>query len=95
MKEWKKEAASGSLPFAKKYTRRRRETLTPHRKVRISSSASAHQAHFSTFSTHPSNSPSFTRIDTTNREEALRRALKSVSVRKDPHPLFSITYGLF
>ncbi len=95
MKECKKEAASGSLPVAEKYARRGRSTLTPRRKARISSSASAHEANFSTFSAHSSNAPSFTRIPLANREETLRGGLKSVSVRKDPHPLFSITYGWF
>jgi hypothetical protein len=53
----------------------------------------AHESHFWAFSAHSSNAPSFTRIALTNREETLRGVLKSVSVRKDPHPLFSITYG--
>ena len=95
MKEWKKEAANGSSPFAEKYARRGRATLTPRPEVRFLSSASAHEAHFSTFSAHSSDALSFTRIALTIREETLRGALKSVSVRKDPHPLFSITYGWF
>ena len=95
MKEWKKEAANGWLPFAEKYARRGRATLTPRRKVRFSSSATVKEANFSAFSAHSSDSSSFTRIALTNREETLRGVLKSVSVRKDPHPLFSITYGWF
>jgi len=95
MKECKKEAANGSLPLAEKYARRGRAMLTPGPEVRFSSSASAHEAHFSTFSAHSSNALSFTRFALTNRMETVRGALKSVSVRKDPHPLFSITYGWF
>jgi len=95
MKECKKEAANGSLPFAEKYARLGRSMLTPGPEVRFSSSASVDEAHFSTFSAHSSNAPSFTRIALTIREETLRGVLKSVSVRKDPHPLFSITYGWF
>jgi len=95
MKEWKKEAANGLSPLAEKYARRGRSTLTPRPEVRSSSGASAHEANFSALSAHSSNALSFTRFALTNRVQTVRGALKSVSVRKDPHPLFSITYGWF
>ena len=70
MKEWKKEAASGSLPFAEKSARRGRcDALRPAVKCASQVARQAHEAHFSAFSAHSSNSSSFTRIALTNREE--------------------------
>ena len=57
--------------------------------------SSTPEARISVFSARSSNSTSFTSVALTNREETVREGLKSVSVRKNPGPLFSITYGYF
>ena len=95
MKEWKKEAANASLPLAQKDARRGLARLQrPYQHPDDMSGHGFRRAANTAYPAHPSDSSS-TRTALADPGETLQGCLKSVSVRKDPHPLFSITYGWF